>query len=328
MTKVMQIHEHGGPEVLSWDDVQLSDPGPGEALIRHTAIGFNFVDTYHRTGQLGHKVTFPLVLGSQGVGVVEAVGEPGGAGGDGLKAGDKVTYANLLGSYAEARIVPADRMVVLPDDISDELAAAAYLRTLTAEYLLKRLYPVEPGETILLHAAAGGAGQIICQWAKALGATVIGTVGSDAKAEIVKALGCDHAIVYTRENFVDEVMEITAGKGVPVVYDSVGRDTFMGSLDCLQPMGMGINFGTASGQVEPFPMQHLHKKSLKVTRPTLATYIAARADLEAASDEVFRVLRDGTVKVDITRRFDLKDAADAHRAIESRDTTGAMILVH
>ena len=323
MTKVIQIHAHGGPEVLSWDDVPLLDPGPGEALIRHTAIGFNFVDTYHRTGQFDHKVTFPLVLGSQGVGVVEATG----AGGNGLKAGDRVTYANLLGSYAESRIVPADRMVILPDDISDDLAAAAYLRTLTAEYLLKRLYPVEPGETILLHAAAGGTGQIICQWAKALGVTVIGTVGSDAKAEIVKALGCDHAIVYTRENFVDEVMEITAGKGVPVVYDSVGRDTFMSSLDCLQPMGMGINFGTASGQVAPFPMQDLHKKSLKVTRPTLATYIAAREDLEAASDEVFRVLRDGTVKVDITRRFDLKDAADAHRAIESRETTGAMILV-
>jgi len=323
MTKVMQIHEHGGPEVLSWDDVPLPGPGPGEVSIRHTAIGFNFVDTYHRTGQLGHKVTFPLVLGSQGVGVVEELG----AGVEDLKTGDKVTYANLLGSYAEARIVPAERMVILPGDIPDELAAAAYLRALTAHYLLTRLYPVEPGETILVHAAAGGAGQIICQWAKALGATVIGTVGSDAKAEIVKALGCDHAIVYTRENFVDEVMEITAGMGVPVVYDSVGRDTFMGSLDCLEPMGMGINFGTASGQVEPFPMQRLHKKSLRVTRPTLATYIAKREDLEVASDEVFRVLRDGTVKVDITRRFDLKDAADAHRAIESRDTTGAMILV-
>ncbi len=323
MTKVMQIHEHGGPEVLSWDDVELPGPGPGEALIRHTAIGFNFVDTYHRSGQLGHKVTFPLVLGSQGVGVVEELGE----GVEDLKAGDRVTYANLLGSYAEARIVPADRMVVLPGDISDELAAAAYLRTLTAEYLLKRLYPVEPGETILLHAAAGGAGQIICQWAKALGATVIGTVGTDAKAEIVRGLGCDHAIVYTRENFVDEVMKITEGKGVPVVYDSVGRDTFLGSLDCLAPMGMGINFGTASGQVEPFAMQRLHKKSLKVTRPTLATYIAKREDLEAASAEVFRVLLDGTVKVDITRRFDLKDAADAHRAIESRETTGTMILV-
>mgnify|MGYP002525905472 FL=1 len=323
MTKVMQIHQHGGPEVLSWDDVVVADPGPGEALIRHTAIGFNFVDTYHRSGQFGHKVTFPLVPGSQGVGVVEAVGD----GVEGLKAGDKVTYANLLGAYAVTRIVPADRMIVLPGDIADELAAAAYLRTLTAHYLLKRLYPVQPGETILVHACAGGAGQIICQWAKALGAIVIGTVGTDAKAEIVKGLGCDHAIVYSRENFADRVMEITGGKGVPVVYDSVGRDTFLGSLDCLAPMGMGINFGTASGQVEPFPLQRLHKKSLRVTRPTLATYIAARDDLEAASEEVFRVLRDGTVKVDIARRFDLKDAADAHRAIESRDTTGAMILV-
>ncbi|MBC8338074.1 MAG: quinone oxidoreductase [Rhodospirillales bacterium] len=322
-TKVMQIHQHGGPEVLSWDDVELSDPGPGEALIRHTAIGFNFVDTYHRSGQLGHKVTFPLILGSQGAGVVEATGD----GVENLKVGDRVTYANLLGSYTEARIIPANRMVITPDDISDELAAAAFLRSLTARYLLKRLYPVQPGETILVHAAAGGTGLILCQWAKALGAVVIGTVSNDAKAEIARGAGCAHPIVYTRENFVDEVMEITNGKGVPVVYDSVGRDTFMGSLDCLQPMGLGINFGTASGQVEPFPMQHLHKKSLIVTRPTLATYIAKREDLDTASEEVFRVLRDGTVKVGITREFALKDAADAHRAIESRETTGAMILV-
>ncbi|MBT7944011.1 MAG: quinone oxidoreductase [Alphaproteobacteria bacterium] len=322
-TKVMQIHQHGGPEVLSWDDVDLPAPGPGEALIRHTAIGFNFVDTYHRTGQLGHRVSFPLILGSQGAGVVEAIGDDV----VGLVVGDRVTYANLLGAYAEARIVPANRMIKTPDDISDDLAAASFLRTLTAHYLLKRLYPVQAGETILVHAAAGGTGQIICQWAKALGATVIGTVSSDAKAEIARAAGCAHPIVYTREHFVDEVMEITNNQGVPVVYDSVGRDTFMGSLDCLQPMGMGINFGTASGQVEPFPMQHLHKKSLIVTRPTLATYITKREDYEAASKEVFRVLRDGTVKVDITRRFDLKDTAEAHRAIESRETTGTMILV-
>ncbi|MDA1091167.1 MAG: quinone oxidoreductase [Proteobacteria bacterium] len=323
MTKVMQIHQHGGPEVLSWDDVELADPGPGEALIRHTVIGFNFVDTYHRSGQLGHKVTFPLIPGSQGAGIVEALG----ADVEGLKVGDRVTYANLLGAYAEARVVPAARMIVLPDDISNELAGAAYLRALTAEYLLKRLYPVQPGETILVHAAAGGVGQIMCQWAKALGATVIGTVGTDAKADLVRGLGCDHPIVYSRENFVDRVMEITNGKGVPVVYDGVGKDTFMGSLDCLAPMGMGINYGTASGQVEPFPLQNLHKKSLKVTRPTLATFIAAREDLEAASEEVFKVLRGGTVKVDITKTFALKDAANAHRAIESRATTGAMILV-
>jgi NADPH2:quinone reductase len=264
-----------------------------------------------------------LILGSQGAGVVEAVGD----GVEDLSIGDRVTYANLLGSYTESRIVPANRMVKTPDDISDELAAAAFLRGLTAQYLLKRLYPVQPGETILVHAAAGGAGLILCQWAKALGATVIGTVSTDAKAEIAKAHGCDHAIVYTRDNFSDKVKEITNGEGVPVVYDSVGRDTFMGSLECLSPMGMGINFGTASGQVEPFPLQHLHKKSLIVTRPTLATYVAKREDLDKASQEVFGVLRDGTVKVDITGRFALKDAAQAHRAIESRETTGTMILL-
>jgi NADPH2:quinone reductase len=322
-TKVLRIHQHGGPEALTWDEIDLPDPGPGEVLIRHAAIGFNFVDTYHRTGQLGHTVTFPLILGSQGAGVVEAIGD----GVDGLTIGDRVTYANLLGSYTEARIVPADRMVKTPDDISDELAAAAFLRTLTAHYLLKRLYPVQPGETILVHAAAGGTGQILCQWSKALGATVIGTVSTDAKAEIARAAGCKHTIVYTHDNFPDKVMEITNGEGVPVVYDSVGRDTFLGSLECLQPMGMGINFGTASGQVEPFPLQHLHKKSLIVTRPTLATYVAKREDLKAASKEVFEVLRDGTVKIDITQRFALKDAAQAHRAIENRETTGTMILL-
>ena len=323
MTKVIQIHEHGGPEVLKWEDADVGDPGPGEVLIRHAAIGLNFVDTYHRTGQMKHPVTFPMILGVQGVGVVEAAGP----GVENLKTGDRVTYAGLQGAYAEARLVPADRMIVLPGDISDELAAAAFLRALTAEYLLRRLYPVQPGETILVHAAAGGAGQIICQWAKALGATVIGTVGTDEKAELVKGLGVDHAIVYSRDDFAEKVMEITEGRGVPVAYDSVGRDTFMGSLDCLSPMGHAVNYGTASGQVEPFPLQNLHKKSLTVTRPTLATYIASREDLEMASDAVFEVLRDGTVKVDITGRYALSDTADAHRDLESRDTTGAMILV-
>ena len=323
MTKVIQIHRHGGPEVLKWEDADVADPGPGEVLIRQTAVGLNFVDTYHRTGQMKHLVTFPMILGVQGVGVVDAAGP----GVEDLKTGDRVTYAGLQGAYAEARIVPAERMIVLPADISDELAAAAFLRALTAEYLLRRLYRVQPGETILVHAAAGGAGQIICQWAKALGATVIGTVGTDAKADLVKGLGCDHAIVYTREDFAQRVMDITGGEGVAVAYDSVGRDTFMGSLDCLRPMGHAVNFGTASGQVEPFPLQHLHKKSLTVTRPTLATYIAKREDLEMASDAVFGVLRDGTVKVDITARYALADTADAHRDLESRDTTGAMILV-
>ena len=322
MTKAIRIHEHGGPEVLKWEDVEVGEPGPDEVLVRHTAIGLNFVDTYHRTGQMKHPVTFPMILGVQGVGVVEATGPDAGS----LKTGDRVSYSGLQGSYSEVRLAHADRLIVLPDDISDELAAAAFLRTLTAEYLLRRLHKVEHGETILVHAAAGGAGQIICQWAKALGAVVIGTVGSDEKAELVKGLGVDHAIVYTRDDFAGKVMEITGGRGVPVVYDSVGRDTFMGSLDCLSPMGHAINYGTASGQVEPFPLQNLHKKSLTVTRPTLATYIASREDLEKASDTVFGVLRDGTVKVDISRRYALADTAQAHADLESRNTTGAMIL--
>ena len=322
MTKAIRIHEHGGPEVLKWEDVEVGEPGPGEVFVRHTAIGLNFVDTYHRTGQMKHPVTFPMILGVQGVGVVEATGPDAGS----LKTGDRVSYSGLQGSYSEVRLAHADRLIVLPDDISDELAAAAFLRTLTAEYLLRRLHKVEPGETILVHAAAGGAGQIICQWAKALGAVVIGTVGSDEKAELVKGLGVDHAIVYTRDDFAGKVMEITGGRGVPVVYDSVGRDTFMGSLDCLSPMGHAINYGTASGQVELFPLQNLHKKSLTVTRPTLATYIASREDLEKASDTVFGVLRDGTVKVDISRRYALADTAQAHADLESRNTTGAMIL--
>ena len=322
MTKAIRIHEHGGPEVLKWEDVEVGEPGPGEVFVRHTAIGLNFVDTYHRTGQMKHPVTFPMILGVQGVGVVEATGPDAGS----LKTGDRVSYSGLQGSYSEVRLAHADRLIVLPDDISDELAAAAFLRTLTAEYLLRRLHKVEPGETILVHAAAGGAGQIICQWAKALGAVVIGTVGSDEKVELVKGLGVDHAIVYTRDDFAGKVMEITGGRGVPVVYDSVGRDTFMGSLDCLSPMGHAINYGTASGQVELFPLQNLHKKSLTVTRPTLATYIASREDLEKASDTVFGVLRDGTVKVDISRRYALADTAQAHADLESRNTTGAMIL--
>ena len=322
MTKAIRIHEHGDPEVLKWEDVEVGEPGPGEVFVRHTAIGLNFVDTYHRTGQMKHPVTFPMILGVQGVGVVEATGPDAGS----LKTGDRVSYSGLQGSYSEVRLAHADRLIVLPDDISDELAAAAFLRTLTAEYLLRRLHKVEPGETILVHAAAGGAGQIICQWAKALGAVVIGTVGSDEKAELVKGLGVDHAIVYTRDDFAEKVMEITGGRGVPVVYDSVGRDTFMGSLDCLSPMGHAINYGTASGQVELFPLQNLHKKSLTVTRPTLATYIASREDLEKASDTVFGVLRDGTVKVDISRRYALADTARAHADLESRNTTGAMIL--
>ena len=263
------------------------------------------------------------MLGVQGVGVVEATG----AGVGEIRTGDRVAYVGVRGAYCERRLVPADRMVTLPDDLSDVDAAVLLLRGLTAEYLLRRLYRVRPGDTILFHAAAGGVGLIACQWAKALGTTVIGTVGSDAKADIARAHGCDHVIVYTREDFVARVKEITDGQGVPVVYDSVGRDTFMGSLDCLRPMGMAVNFGTASGQVEPFPLQRLHHNSLVVTRPTLGTWITERGDLDAACAEVFAVVRDGTVKVEASRTYPLHAAAQAHHDLESRNTTGGMALI-
>lgn len=321
-TKVVRIHEFGGPEVLKYEDVDIGDPGDGEVLIRHTAIGLNFVDTYHRSNQLGENPPLPCVLGVQGVGVVEKLG--GGV--DGLKQGDRVSYTGVRGSYAEMRKAPAGRMIKLPRDISDELAAAAFLRAHTANYLLRRLHRVQEGEMILVHAAAGGVGQIMVQWAKALGAIVIGTVGSEEKAKLVSRLGCDHAIVYTEGNWVEKVMEITDGKGVPVVYDSVGKTTFMGSLDCLSPMGQAINYGTASGPVEPFPIQRLHKKSLTVTRPTLATFIASRGDLEAGSNAVFKVLRDGTVKVPVAGRYKLKDMVQAHKDLESRKIAGALVI--
>jgi len=322
VTGVMRIHRHGGPDVMRWEDAEVGDPGPGEVRIRHTAVGLNFIDIYHRTGQFGTD-TLPLVLGVQGVGVVEATG----AGVAAVGTGDRVAYVGLRGAYAESRLAPADRLVVLPDDIGDVQAAVVLLRGLTAEYLLRRLYPVQAGDTILLHAASGGVGLIVCQWAKALGATVIGTVGSDAKADVARAHGCDHVIVYTRQDFVARVKEITGGEGVPVVYDSVGRDTFMGSLACLRPMGMAVNFGTASGQVEPFPLQRLHHNSLIVTRPTLATWIARRSDLDAAAAQVFAVVRDGTVKAEASRTYPLRDAAAAHRDLEGRKTTGAMALI-
>jgi NADPH2:quinone reductase len=324
-TRAIRIHRQGGPEVLEWESVPLAAPGPGEALLRQTAIGINFVDVYHRSGQFGahDSPPLPLVLGVQGVGRVEAVG-PEVAG---LVAGDRVAYVGAIGAYAERRLMPAHRLVNLPDDVSDELAAAALLRGLTAEYLLRRLYPVRPGVTILVHAAAGGVGLVLCQWAKALGASVIGTVGSDAKAEVARAHGCDHPIVYTREDFVAAVETLTGGNGVHVVYDSVGKATFMGSLACLRTRGMAINYGTASGQVEPFPLQRLHSRSLIVTRPTLGSWIAARAELDAAVDAFFAVLRNGTVKVPITGRFALRDAAAAHRALESRATTGSLVLL-
>jgi NADPH2:quinone reductase len=324
MNHAIRIHEHGGPEAMKWEEIPTPSPGPGEALVRHAAVGLNYIDVYFRTG-LYKPPSLPCVIGMEGAGTVEAVGE----GVTVVAPGDRVAYATApIGAYAEARTIKADRLVKLPDDISFEQAAAMMLQGMTAEYLLRRTFPVKPGQTILIHAAAGGVGLIMCQWAKHLGATVIGTVGSDAKAELARAHGCDHPIVYTREDFQARVKEITGGKMLPVVYDSVGRETFMKSLDCLAPLGMMVVFGNASGAVPPFDVGILAAKgSLFLTRPTLATYTAKRDDLVASAEALFDVVRKGAVKIEVNQRFALKDAADAHRALEARQTTGSTVLL-
>jgi NADPH2:quinone reductase len=322
MVKAIRFHKTGGPEVLQMDEVDVPAPGAGQARIRHTAIGVNYIDTYQRSGL--YPMPLPSGAGNEGAGVVEAVG-PGVTQ---LKAGDRVAYTGQVGSYCEARLVPADRLVKVPDGISDEQAASMMLKGMTVWYLTHRTYAVKKGDTVLFHAAAGGVGLIACQWLKALGATVIGTVGSDEKAAIAKAHGCDHAIVYTRENFVEKVKALTGGKGVPVVYDSVGKTTFDGSLDCLRPLGLMVSFGNASGPVPPFNTGLLAQKgSLYLTRPTLFTYIAARADLEAASGALFDVVKSGKVKIEITARYRLAEAERAHRDLEARRTTGSVILL-
>ena len=323
MTHAIRFHHTGGPEVLQWETVDVPPPGAGEARVRHHAVGLNYIDTYHRSGL--YPVALPSGIGLEAAGVVEALGE----GVADLAVGDRVAYAGgPLGAYAEARNIPADRLVKLPDAISFEQGAAMMLQGLTAQYLLRRTYRVQPGDTLLIHAAAGGVGLMVCQWAKALGATVIGTVGSDEKAALARAHGCDHPIVYTRENFAERVREITGGKGVAVVYDSIGKDTFMDSLSCLRPLGMMVLFGAASGPVPPVDLGVLAQKgSLFVTRPTLFTYAAQRADLLAMSAELFEVVQAGTVKVEVNQRFALAQAADAHRALESRKTTGSTILL-
>lgn len=319
----IRIHETGGPEVLSWDTVEVARPGPGEILLRQTAVGLNFIDTYHRTG-LYPLPDLPAVLGREAAGIVEEIG----AGVSEPAVGDRVAYALHPGSYAELRVIPAERVVRLPQEIDDRMAAGAMLKGLTAQYLLRRTYPVRSGETILLHAAAGGVGLIACQWAKHLGATVIGTVGTPEKADLARAHGCDHPVLYDREDFVERVREITGGKGVRVVFDSVGRDTFERSLDCLAPRGLMVSFGQASGAVPPLNLGVLAQKgSLFLTRPTLATYIAAREDLLSAAEELFEVLRRGVVKVEIGQTYPLKDAARAHRELEQRKTTGSSLLI-
>ena len=313
MARAIRIHEHGGPEVLRWDEIDPGQPGPGQALIRQTAAGLNFIDVYHRTG-LYPVPAMPAVIGNEGAGVVEAIGD----GVTDVAVGDRVAYAMSLGSYAEQRVLDASRLVKVPDAITDQQAAAMMLKGCTVQYLIRRIYPVKPGDTILVHAAAGGVGLIACQWAKYLGATVIGTVGTDEKAELARAHGCDHPIVYTREDVVARVKEVTDGAGVPVVFDSVGKDTFAASLDCLQPRGLMVSYGNASGAVESFsPGLLAAKGSLFLTRPTLASYIATRDELDATADDLFSVVASGAVKVEVSQAFPLQDAAQAHRDLRS-----------
>jgi NADPH2:quinone reductase len=323
MPKAIRLDQTGGPEVLKWEDVEVGEPGPGQARVRHTAVGVNFIDTYHRSGL--YPIPLPSGLGTEGAGVVEAVG-PGIAH---VHPGDRVAYAGSPpGSYAEVRVVPADRLLKLPDDVPDRQAAAMMLKGMTVQYLIRRTYPVKPGETVLFHAAAGGVGLIACQWLKALGATVIGTVGSDEKAELAKAHSCDHPIVYTREDFPKRVREITGGQGVPVVFDSVGKSTFPGSLDCLRPLGLLVSFGNASGPVPPFELGILAQKgSLYVTRPTLATYTAGRADLEATAKDLFDVVRSGQVTIEVRHTYPLREAQQVHRDLEGRKTTGSIVML-
>jgi NADPH2:quinone reductase len=324
MTHAIRIHEHGGPEVLRYEEVEVPDPGPGEVRLRQTAVGLNYIDVYHRTG-LYPVPQLPCTLGLEAAGEVAAVGPDV----TDLKAGDRVAYAAPpLGAYAEQRLMPADRLVHLPDAIDDQQAAAMMLQGMTVEYLIRRTFPVKKGQTVLFHAAAGGVGLIACQWLKAIGATVIGTVGSDEKAELAKAHGCDHPIVYTRENFVERVKEITNGEGVPVVYDSVGQSTWEGSIDCLSPLGMLVNFGNASGAVTQFdPGLLAQKGSLFLTRPTLMTYTAKRQDLVASANALFEVVLGGRVKIEVNQTYPLAEVAQAHRDLEARKTTGSTVLI-
>ncbi|WP_091876880.1 quinone oxidoreductase [Phyllobacterium sp. OV277] len=324
MVKAIRIHQTGGPEALVYEDVEVGEPGPGEVRMRNEAIGLNFIDVYFRTGLYPSPGGLPLIPGNEGAGIVLSVG----AGVTDFKAGDRVAYVNPIGAYAEERLMPADRLVKVPDAISSEQAGSMMLKGMTAYYLLRETYPVKKGDTILFHAAAGGVGLIAGQWAKHLGATVIGTAGSDEKVKLALQNGFDHVINYRTENFVERVKEITGGKGVDVVYDSVGKDTFDGSLDCLRPRGMIVCFGQSSGPVPPFDLGILSRKgSLYLTRPTLFVYVAARAALENAARELFAQVESGVVRIDIGQKYALKDASTAHRDLEARKTTGTTVLI-
>jgi NADPH2:quinone reductase len=323
MAKAIRIHETGEPDVLRWEEVSVAPPGPGEVHLRHRAVGLNFIDVYHRTGL--YPLPLPAILGLEGAGEVLAVG----ADVSDVQPGDRVAYAGVPhGAYATERLIPAHRLVKLPPQISDEQAAAMMLQGMTAQYLLRRTYPVRAGDTILLHAAAGGVGLIVCQWARALGATVIGTVGSREKAALAQAHGCTHTILYHEEDFVARVKELTEGRGVSVVYDSVGKDTFLKSLDCLRPLGMLVSFGQSSGKPEPLDPGLLGAKgSLFLTRPSLMVYTAKREDLLASAAELFSIVISGAVKIEINQTYALRDAAQAHSDLESRKTTGSTVLI-
>lgn len=321
MPHAIRVHEVGGPEALRWREVEIGDPGRGEVRLRQDAAGLNFIDVYHRTGL--YPQPLPFTPGVEGAGIVEAVGD----GVASVRVGDRVAYGGPIGGYAEVRLIDAAKVVRLPDAISTEQAAAMMLQGMTGQMLLRQVYAVKPGDTILIHAAAGGVGLIVCQWAKALGATVIGTVGSDEKAELARAHGCDHPIVYTRQDFVAEVDCITGGAKLPVVYDSVGKDTFLKSLDCLRPRGLMVGFGNASGAPDPISPNLLAQKgSLFMTRPTLYNYTATREELETTAGELFDVVASGKVKIEVKQRFALREAAEAHRALEARQTSGSTVL--
>ncbi|HEX7329776.1 MAG TPA: quinone oxidoreductase [Casimicrobiaceae bacterium] len=323
MAYAIRIHSQGGLDVLRYEEVTVGNPGPGEARVRHTAIGVNYLDTYHRSGL--YPLTMPSGIGTEAAGVVEAVGE----GVDWVRPGDRVAYCtSSVGAYSTERVMAADKLVVLPEGVDDRAAAALMLKGLTVQYLFRQTFVLHGGETILFHAAAGGVGLIACQWARALGVALIGTVGSDAKAALARENGCAHAVVYTREKFVDRVREITGGKGVPVVYDSIGRDTFEGSLDCLAPRGMLVYFGASSGPVPPFDLGLLARKgSLYVTRPTLFTYAATRSALTTMAGELFAMVRAGKIRADIRQTWPLAEAVEAHRALEARQTVGSTLLL-
>jgi NADPH2:quinone reductase len=319
----IRIHRTGGPEELVWDEVDVPDPGPGQIRMRQTACGLNFIDTYHRTG-LYPLPELPAILGREAAGVVETIGE----GVDGLAVGDRVAYPLVAGGYTECRVIDAGRVVRLPDAVDNATAAAVMLKGLTVHYLLRRTHRVRAGETILIHAAAGGIGLLACQWAKQLGATVIGTVGSPEKAELARLHGCDHPLLYREADWVADVRRLTDGEGVPVVYDSVGQATFEGSLDSLTPLGLMVSFGQSSGPIPPLELGTLAAKgSLFITRPTLATYIARREDLESASLELFGLVGDGRLRVEVQQRYPLREAAQAHRDLETRRTTGSTVLL-